>query len=122
MIIFLAVIKQKKDIYDYYVKNIPYEFQSILLKSNYNVVGCLAGSREERDFIVKMLQDKIEIKVRYTPDSDLELSNDYYDRMLCLPSWPGVDYRKITKLLRGFMEKWLELQQLEEQVILEVLC
>ncbi len=97
-------LKQKKKIFDYYKLKLAgyFDFQKIK-KSNYNVVGCYTCPTNSFS-LIKKLKNKIELKKRYIVEHNLNISNQLYKENICLPSYPNVDYKKVTELLLEVLE------------------
>ena len=67
---------------------------------NHQVIGMLLESKEQRERLLKVLQDEIEFKAYYEPVHrkyqarvrlELPITEDVANRIVCLPSWFGVD-------------------------------
>ncbi len=95
------VIKWKKDVYDYYRRYLDGIFQKTSEYSNHNTIGMLTGLK---------IPDHIETRKYYKPvvynsitnKSDLPNTEAIYSSIICLPSWYGVDYRKIVEDINNF--------------------
>lgn len=86
------VMEWKEKVFDYYSEKIPGQFQIIPITSNYNTVGFLNNNKLK-------IPRHIQIKKYYDPlvRSMFKNSVDVRDIIVCLPSWYGVDYKKIVK-------------------------
>ena len=93
------LLEWKKETYARYKQAFPmFEFQGG--DGNHQVIGMLMESREQRERLLKVLQDEIEFKAYYEPVHrkyqarvrlELPITEDIANRILCLPSWFGVD-------------------------------
>lgn len=95
---FEDILKIKKDMADYYHKNLPYPFQKIT-ESNYYAIGMLI---DDRGNFVKKNSD-IEFKLYYSEPLKLGLSNTDYvaKRICCLPCAIDLDYQDVVKRIGG---------------------
>ena len=84
----------KREAYNYYKKHIDGEFQEIPFDSSYNTIGFINTKR---------LTIPNEIETRqyyYTITFKICRNADYvYNNIICLPSWYGVNYKKIVELI-----------------------
>lgn len=86
------VKRWKKSVYSYYKRHIPGQFQQITHTSNYNTIGFLNIYNLD-------IPEHIETRQYYEPIFDEGLfSKSYhvYNKIICLPSWYGVDYMEIV--------------------------
>ena len=85
----LEKIKEWKiEVRNYYKKHLLGIFQEIPFHSNFNTIGYLT---------LDEIPEKIEYKKYYEPLHELEVSRYVYENIVCLPSWYGVDYKKIVE-------------------------
>jgi dTDP-4-amino-4,6-dideoxygalactose transaminase len=88
------VLEWKKKVYEYYKKNLPGTFQYIPNHSNYNTIGFLTDL---------YMPPEIEYKKYYLPlRFGLPNTNNVYGKMVCLPSWYGVDYEYVVERIKEF--------------------
>lgn len=79
--------------------------------SNHQVIGMLFDTQEERDKVFDALSDHIEFKKYYVPlhfqgeSKPMPVTEEIYNRILCLPSWYHCPREKIIELVRSVMEK-----------------
>lgn len=86
----------KKDVYDYYRKHLDGIFQKTADYSNHNTIGMLTSLK---------IPEHIETRKYYQPlyeSNDLQNTNSIYNSIVCLPSWYGLDYKKIVKDICDF--------------------
>lgn len=92
--------KNKSEVVEYYKNHLPFKFQKIPENTNYSVVGCLCENKKQRDNIIEKLNGKIEFRKYYEPlavGTALVNTSYVYDHILCLPSYYGVDYKKVVE-------------------------
>jgi len=100
----------KKECYDEYKKAFPdCQFQEG--KGNHQVIGMLMPSHEMRDKVVEALKETIEFKTYYEPlhlmskgSPPLTVTEDVFNRILCLPSWYGLNRRFVVESIKGVIE------------------
>ncbi|MEM2293299.1 MAG: DegT/DnrJ/EryC1/StrS family aminotransferase [Nitrososphaerota archaeon] len=93
------ILSQRARIWDYYRRYIPYKHQKILRSTSYSVYGFLADNREE---IIERVKDKMEVKTYYEPLYRGLPNTEYVaNRIICIPSYVGVDMVEVVKLCRG---------------------
>lgn len=87
-----AILEWKREVYEYYREHIEGIFQEIPIASNYNTIGF-------KNLYELNIPKYITIKQYYEPIKGDILPNAYrvFKRMVCLPSYYGVNYKKITK-------------------------
>jgi len=86
-------LKWKDKVFEYYRYNINGTFQVIPFDSSYNTIGFI---NTEHLIIPK----EIEYRQYYKPLEKGHRNADYvYNNIICLPSWYGVDYKKIVELI-----------------------
>lgn len=92
------ILAWKKKLFNYYKAHLPGQFQVIPHNSNYNTIGFLTD-----------LQIPVNIECRkYYEPLDLSLPNTkyVYNKIVCLPSWYGVDYEKIVNDILSYNEAY----------------
>lgn len=86
------MLKWKKRCYHYYKKHLEGQFQEIPNNSNYNTIGFLTELE---------IPGNIEYQQYYKPlVSGFSNTDIVYEKMICLPSWYGVDYKLIVELIK----------------------
>lgn len=105
------ILEWKKDTYYYYKASFP-QFQFQEGEGNHQVIGMLMDSKEQRDKVVREWKDLIEFKTYYEPlhlrnpaSPPLRVTEEIYDRILCLPSWYKVDRETIVQSIRKAVEE-----------------
>ena len=93
------LLEWKKETYGRYKRAFNmFEFQGG--DGNHQVIGMLLESREQRERLLSVLKDEIEFKAYYEPVHrkyqarvrlELPITEDVANRIVCLPSWYGVD-------------------------------
>lgn len=98
-------IKAKRAIAQYYRSYLPFQFQKINHNSTYSKVCFLCESAEESEGIIKKAaKEGIECRKYYKPlQKKLKNSNDVYTRILCLPAYVGVDYKRVVSAIESFL-------------------
>ncbi len=90
------ILAWKKKLFNYYSSNLPGIFQQIPHSSNYNTIGFLTDLK---------IPSHIECRKYYEPlDFSLPNTKFVYNKIVCLPSWYGVDYEKITNDILEYNE------------------
>jgi dTDP-4-amino-4,6-dideoxygalactose transaminase len=82
------------------------------VNTNHQVIGMLLDTHEQREHVLKMCPD-IEFKAYYEPihtqfgvhDPNLTNTDDIYRRILCLPSWYGVDRQYVISRIKEVLER-----------------
>lgn len=88
------VMEWKKEVYDWYSKKIPGQFQKIPITSNYNTIGFLNVNDLK-------IPKEIETRQYYEPLKKGLPNTDYvYSKMVCLPSWYNCPKEKIVELIK----------------------
>lgn len=92
------VMKFKKQVFDYYSKNLKGTFQKTDRHSNHNTIGMLTDLK---------IPDCIETKKYYEPMSEsriglLENTRLVYDTIVCLPSYFDCPYEQIVEIINNF--------------------
>lgn len=101
---------KKYEIAEYYKTKLKkhFKFQKILSETNYYVIAALCESKKQRDMIIEKLKDKVEFKVYFDPivkdRKRFTKTYDVYDRILCLPSYHSVDYKRVTNHIINAIE------------------
>lgn len=94
-----TVISQRAKVWDFYRRHIPYKPQKILRSTSYSVYGFIADNRDE---IVEKLSKKIEVRTYYEPLHRGLPSTEYVaNRIVCIPSYPGVEVDVVSALRRA---------------------
>lgn len=91
-----TILEWKKMLFNYYSSHLPGIFQQIPYNSNYNTIGFLTDLK---------IPPHIECKKYYDPlDFSLPNTKFVYNKIVCLPSWYGVDYEKIINDILEYNE------------------
>jgi len=91
------VLKWKSECRKYYEKNLPGQFQKIPIDSNHATIGFLTDME---------MPSGIEFKKYYEPlEKGLKNTDYVYRRIICLPSYYGVDYEKVVELILNKNER-----------------
>lgn len=101
-------------------------------RSTFKDVAILLDFEHERDYLKKYLEDAgIETKIYFTPIHfnlalhkqwhRLPQTEDIFSRVLCLPSWPGVDYQYVIKKIEDFIKCQNGRKQKTRSAILRVI-
>jgi dTDP-4-amino-4,6-dideoxygalactose transaminase len=86
----------KESLYHYYKRKLPGIFQEIPHSSNYNTIGMLTDLK---------IPPHIQVKKYYEPlDFSLPNTKYVYNKIVCLPSWYGVDYEKVVNDILEYNE------------------
>ncbi len=89
------IMEWKKKVHDYYKDNIDGIFQKIPYNSNYNTIGFLNVNDLK-------ISPWIEVKRYYEPLHKGLPNTDYvYENIVALPSYVGVDYKKIVEDIKN---------------------
>lgn len=86
----------KKEVYNYYRKHLDGVFQKTADSSNHNTIGMLTSLK---------IPEYIETRKYYQPielDRLLQNTEAVYKSIICLPSWYGLDYRKVVNDICNF--------------------
>ncbi len=97
------IIKEKKKIFEYYKKHLPWlQFQKVT-NSNYNIVNVYTTTQGSRNIIYNGIKNKLGTKIRYqlTSGKNLHNSKELYETSFFIPIWKGIDYKKVVKILNG---------------------
>ncbi|KKL93657.1 hypothetical protein LCGC14_1872520 [marine sediment metagenome] len=90
------ILEWKRKLYNYYKKHLKGQFQEIPYNSNYATIGFLTDLKTPPE---------IEFKKYYFPlKLGLTNTNYVYGKIVCLPSWWGVDYEYITNRILEYNE------------------
>ena len=88
------MLEWKRECRKYYEKNLPGEFQKIPIDSNHATIGFLTDM---------VMPPEIEFRKYYMPlEFGLPNANYVYGKIICLPSWYGVDYELVTDKILQF--------------------
>ena len=88
---------KRRDICDYYDKNLPYAHQEMPLSHSHSVYGVLVPDREK---VIDKIKGKMEYRVYYEPlKRGLESTEWVYGQILCIPSYVGCPYKDVVELL-----------------------
>lgn len=93
---FDEILEWKKKCYYYYKNHLKGQFQEIPYHSNFNTVGFLTDMK---------MPPEIEFRKYYFPlDLKKTLLNTthIYGKIVCLPTWYGVDYERVVNRINGF--------------------
>jgi dTDP-4-amino-4,6-dideoxygalactose transaminase len=88
------MLAAKKKIAKYYRKHLPYQFQEIPHDSTYSKICFLCDNSTE--LIARAAKNGVECRKYYKPLHDMPHSTDVYNRIVCLPSWCGVDVKRVV--------------------------
>lgn len=90
------VLDFKKRCYHYYKNHLDGQFQEIPIHSNYNTIGMLTDLK---------IPDDIEVRKYYEPlVTGFPNTDHVYKKIICLPSWYGVDHEKIVERIKEHNE------------------
>jgi dTDP-4-amino-4,6-dideoxygalactose transaminase len=101
----------KKDTYNFYKQRLPFIFQDCTGGSNHQVIGMLLDTHDQQEKL-RQMQD-IEMRFYYEPlhkrsatfeAGQLPNTMSVYERIVCLPSWMGVDREYIVKRIKETLE------------------
>jgi len=91
------ILTFKKKVFKYYKKHLKGVFQKIPHNTNYATIGFLTD--------LKIPKEEIETRQYYEPLKKGLPNTDYvYSKMVCLPSWLGVDYEDVVNKIMEFNE------------------
>jgi len=93
-----GVVEAKREISDCYRKHLPYQFQEIPHDSTHSKICFLCDNSDE--LIARAAAAGVELRKYYEPLADLPVSRSVYDRIICLPSWSGVDVEGVVRALQ----------------------
>ena len=98
-------IKAKRAIAQYYRSHLPFQFQEIPYDSTHSKVCFLCAGKEESEEIIKRgAREGIDCRKYYKPlVKGLKNSNDVYSRIVCLPAYVGVDYKRVVSTIESFI-------------------
>lgn len=107
------LLNWKKETYDIYKRSFP-QFQFQEGTGNHQVIGMLLDSKEQRDRVLEALKDEMLFKAYYEPVHlkwgstkarfDLPVTEDVARRILCLPSWYGLDRHHVVDRIKAVLE------------------
>jgi hypothetical protein len=108
-----TLLEWKKETYDKY-KQVFSQFQFQSGEGNHQVIGMLLDSKVQRDGVMDALKDEIMFKAYYEPVHlkwgssrirfDLPVTEDVGRRILCLPSWYGLDRDHVVERIKAVLE------------------
>jgi len=94
------LIAEKHKIAEYYKKHLPYKFQEITHCTTYSKIAFMTDTPEESEQIIAHAADAgVECRVYYKPLISMKNTDFVYERIVCLPSWIGVDVEKVVNAL-----------------------
>lgn len=104
----------KKETFEMYKSGLP-QLQFQVGDGNHQVIGALFPTQALRDKVVETLKDDIEFKVYYKPlhlrnkeSPPMPVTEDVYSRILCLPSWKGVERSFVIDAITDVINKELK--------------
>lgn len=104
----------KKETYEMYRNALP-QLQFQVGDGNHQVIGALFPNKELRDKVMNTLKDDIEFKAYYKPlhlrnkqSPAMPTTEDIYNRILCLPSWYGVERTFVIDAITDVINKELK--------------
>jgi dTDP-4-amino-4,6-dideoxygalactose transaminase len=105
------LLEWKRDTYNFYRRKFP-DFRFQEGDGNHQVIGMLADTNDLRDEIIMRTADKMDLRAYYKPlhlrttgTWNLPITEDVANRILCLPSWYGVDRDRVVELIREAMDE-----------------
>ena len=91
------VQEERRKIWQYYNKNLPFEHQEVPFSHSMSVYGILVPEREK---LIEKIKDKMEYRVYYEPlERGLKNTEWLFDKILCIPSYAGCPYKQIVEML-----------------------
>jgi dTDP-4-amino-4,6-dideoxygalactose transaminase len=106
-----TLLEWKKETFEMYKKAFP-ECQFQTGQGNHQVIGMLFDTQEHRDNVHNSLVDAVEFKRYYKPlhlrnpqSPGMPVTEEIYSRILCLPSWYGLNRKYLIDRMRAVMEK-----------------
>jgi dTDP-4-amino-4,6-dideoxygalactose transaminase len=91
------VQEERRKIWQYYNKNLPFEHQEVPFSHSLSVYGILVPEREK---LIEKIKDKMEYRVYYEPlERGLKNTEWLFDKILCIPSYAGCPYKQIVEIL-----------------------
>jgi dTDP-4-amino-4,6-dideoxygalactose transaminase len=104
-------LEWKAETFEMYKRAFP-ECQFQKGVSNHQVIGMLFDTQAERDKVFDTLSDRVEFKKYYVPlhfknkeSKPMPVTEEIYNRILCLPSWWNCPRYEIIELVRSVMQK-----------------
>lgn len=89
--------KERRKIWQYYNKHLPFEHQEVPFSHSQSVYGILVSEREK---LIEKIKDKMEYRVYYEPlERGLKNTEWLFERILCIPSYAGCPYKQIVEML-----------------------
>jgi len=110
---YYKIIKEKKKIHNYYKKHLE-PFGVNFQKSSYtncNITFVWSNNTFPIKQMISAFEDNnIEYRTRYSPydyinERKMKMSMKMYKHGLCLPSYPGIDYKYIVKVIKKRLKK-----------------
>lgn len=107
------LMEWKRSTYYYYKEHLPLKFQEG--NGNFSVIGGLFRDQATRDFVVEYATKKgMETKTYYTPlhsqnpseAGKLPVTENVYSRIICLPSWYGVDRSLVVDIIKEGLHEY----------------
>jgi len=105
------LLEWKRDTYNFYKQRLPFIFQDCTGGSNHQVIAMLLDSHGQQDKL-REIKD-IELKFYYEPlhkrsttftAAQLPCTMSVWERVVCLPSWMGVDRQCIVDKIKEKLE------------------
>jgi len=91
------VQEERRKIWQYYNKHLPFEHQEVPFSHSLSVYGILVSEREE---LIEKIKGKMEYRVYYEPLERGLINTEWlFERILCIPSYAGCPYKQIVELL-----------------------
>jgi perosamine synthetase len=91
------VQEERRKIWQYYNKNLPFEHQEVPFSHSMSVYGILVSEREK---LIEKIKDKMEYRVYYEPLARGLKGTDWvFERILCIPSYAGCPYKQVVEIL-----------------------
>jgi perosamine synthetase len=91
------VQEERRKIWQYYDKHLPFQHQEVPLSHSHSVYGILVSEREK---LIKKIMGQMEYRVHYDPlEIGLLITDWVYERILCIPNYVGCPYKQVVELL-----------------------
>lgn len=97
------ILLRKEEIFKYYIMQLPFKPQKISrYGTGYGFYSCLVPDRfGSRDEIIKKLEGKVEVRIRYEPiKSGLPTTDEIAKQIITLPCYPDLDEREVVNIIR----------------------
>lgn len=93
------ILARKKEIFEYYNANLPFKPQKASRwGTTCGYYGCLVSNRDE---LIKKLEGKVEIRIRYGPlKVGLPVTDEIAKQILILPCYPDVDEKEVVRIIK----------------------